>query len=185
MLTDLFIKSPSAEYIDCFNKRAWYDQALSRYHTKDDGPVTSNDAIPVELDFLASLYAGFNGTKMTAEQFRELESSLRNVPAQCLAKSSHGNLNELRRTLFKLNIHKDLIEVLKRKYFPDQFFTKNEIKMSDNLSEMDMPTEVARIIRDAWRTAGVNPETTKSTQLIRKPQVHRLESTENVPPNSS
>merc|ERR1712055_738553 len=185
MLTDLLIKTPSAEYIDIFNKRAWYDQSLSRYHKQDDSPVTSNDPIPIELDFLASLYSGFNGNTMNAQQFQELESSLRTVPAQCLAKSTHGNLNELRKTLFKLDIHKDLIQVLKRKYFPDQFFTKNVIKMSDNLSELDMPTEVARIIPDAWRTAGVNPETTKSTQLIRKPQVHRLESTENVPPNSS
>merc|ERR1712030_275856 len=185
MLTDLFIKSPSAEYIDCFNKRAWYDQSLSRYHTKDDSPITSNDAIPVELDFLASLYSGFNGTKMSAEQFQELESSLRNVPAQCLAKSSHGNLNELRKTLFKLNIHKDLIEVLMRKYFPDQYFEKNIIKVADTLTDLDMPTEVARIRRDAWRKAGVNPETAKSTQLIRKSQVHGRESTEHVPPSKS
>merc|ERR1712055_110367 len=185
MLTDLFIKSPSAEYIDCFNKRAWYDQSLSRYHTKDDSPITSNDAIPVELDFLASLYSGFNGTKMSAEQFQELESSLRNVPAHCLAKSSHGNLNELRKTLFKLNIHKDLIEVLKRKYFPDQYFEKNVIKVADTLTDLDMPTEVARIIRDAWRKAGVNPETAKTTQLTRKTQVHGRESTEHVPPSSS
>merc|ERR1712055_67773 len=184
MLTDLLIKSPSAEYIDIFNKRAWYDQSLSRYHKQDDSPITSNDPIPVELDFLASLYSGFNGNTMTAQQFQELESSLRTVPAQCLAKSTHGNLNELRKTLFKLDIHKDLIQVLKRKYFPDQFFTKNVIKMSDNLSELDMPTEVARIIRDAWRTAGVNPETTKSTQLIRK-HAARRESTEIVTPNSS
>ena len=61
MLTDLLIKSPSAEYIDIFNKRAWYDQSLSRYHKQDDSPITSSDPIPVELDFLASLYSGFNG----------------------------------------------------------------------------------------------------------------------------
>ena len=184
MLTDLFIKSPSAEYIDCFNKRAWYDQALSRYHTKDDGPVTSNDAIPVELDFLASLYAGFNGTKMTAEQFQELEASLRNVPAQCLAKSSHGNLNELRKTLFKLDIHKDLIQVLKRKYFPEQYFDKKVIKVADTLTDQDLPIEIAKIVRDAWRKAGMDPDT-KSTQLQRKSQVHGRESTEHIPPSSS
>ena len=105
MLTDLLIKNPSSEYLDIFAKRAWYDQSLSRYHKSDDTQVTSMDPIPVEIDFLASLYAGFNGKTMNAQQFQELESSLKTVPAQCLAKSSHGNLNELRRTLFKLNIH--------------------------------------------------------------------------------
>merc|ERR1712055_28091 len=184
MLTDLLIKSPSAEYIDIFNKRAWYDQSLSRYHKQDDSQITSNDPIPIELDFLASLYSGFNGNTMNAQQFQELESSLRTVPAQCLAKSSHGNLNELRKTLFKLDIHKDLIQVLKRKYFPDQYFEKNVIKVADTLTDLDMPTEVARIIRDAWRKAGVNPETAKSTQLIRKTQVHGQDSTEHVPPST-
>jgi len=184
MLTDLLIKSPSAEYLDIFTKRAWYDQSLSRYHKQDDSQVTSQDPIPVEIDFLASLYSGFNGKTMSAQQFQELESSLRTVPAQCLAKSSHGNLNELRRTLFKLNIHKDLIEILKRKYFPNEYFTKNKIKLSENLSEMDLPAEVARVIRDAWRTAGVNPENKESTQLIRK-HAARRESTEVVTPNGS
>merc|ERR1712030_95765 len=129
-------------------------------------------------------YSGFNGNTMNAQQFQELESSLRTVPAQCLAKSSHGNLNELRRTLFKLNIHKDLIEILKRKYFPNEYFSKNKIKLSENLSEMDLPAEVARVIRDAWRTAGVNPETKESTQLIRK-HAARRESSEVVTPNNS
>merc|ERR1711891_19328 len=184
MLTDLLIKSPSLEYLDIFAKRAWYDQSLSRYHKQDDSPVTSNDPIPVELDFLASLYLGFNGKTMTAQQFQELESSLRTVPAQCLAKSSHGNLNELRRTLFKLNIHKDLIEILKRKYFPTEYFTKKNMKLSENLSEMDLPAEVAKVIRDAFNTAGVNPDTKESTQLIRK-HAARRESTEVVTHNGS
>ena len=63
MLTDLLVSSPSAEFIDCFSKRQWYDQSLSRYHMKNDTPITSDDPLPVELEFLASLYAGFNGGK--------------------------------------------------------------------------------------------------------------------------
>merc|ERR1711891_137364 len=179
MLTDLLIKSPSLEYLDIFAKRAWYDQSLSRYHKQDDTQVTSQDPIPVEIDFLASLYAGFNGKNMSAQQFQELESSLRTVPAQCLAKSSHGNLNELRRTLFKLNIHEDLMEILRRKYFPTEYFTKKTMKLSENVTEMDLPAEVAKVIRDAFNTAGVNPDTKESTQLIRKPAARR-ESTHNT-----
>merc|ERR1712082_547924 len=113
-----------------------------------------------------------------------LESSLKTVPAQCLAKSSHGNLNELRRTLFKLNIHEDLMEILRRKYFPTEYFTKKTMKLSENVTEMDLPAEVAKVIRDAFNTAGVNPDTKESTQLIRKPAARR-ESMEVVTHNSS
>merc|ERR1711891_91752 len=179
MLTDLLIKSPSSEYLDIFAKRAWYDQSLSRYHKQDDTQVTSQDPIPVEIDFLASLYAGFNGKNMSAQQFQELGKSLKTAPAQCLAKSSHGNLNELRRTLFKLNIHEDLMEILRRKYFPTEYFTKKTMKLSENVTEMDLPAEVAKVIRDAFNTAGVNPDTKESTQLIRKPAARR-ESTHNT-----
>ena len=62
---------------------------------------------------------------------------------------------------------------------------KNVIKVADTLTDLDLPSEVARIIRDAWRKAGVDPDTAKSTQLIRKSQVHGRESTERVPPSSS
>ena len=173
MLTDLLIKNPSSEYLDIFAKRAWYDQSLSRYHKSDDTQVTSMDPIPVEIDFLASLYAGFNGKTMNAQQFQELESSLKTVPAQCLAKSSHGNLNELRRTLFKLNIHEDLMEILRRKYFPTDYFSKKTMKLSQDVTEMDLPAEIAKVVRDAFKTAGVDPDTKESTRLIRKPAARR------------
>merc|ERR1711895_98179 len=109
---------------------------------------------------------------MTAQQFQELEASLKNVPAQCLAKS-HGNLNELRRTLFKLNIHKDLMEILRRKYFPTDYFSKKTMKLSQDVNEMDLPAEIAKVVRDAFKTAGVDPDTKESTRLIRKPAARR------------
>ena len=168
MLTDLLIKNPSSEYLDIFAKRAWYDQSLSRYHKSDDTQVTSLDPIPVEIDFLASLYAGFNGKSMNAQQFQELESSLKTVPAQALAKSSHGNLNELRRTLFKMNIHEDLMDILRRKYFPTDYFSKKTMKLSQDMDEMDLPAEVAKVVKQAFKSAGVDPDT-KTTRLIRKP----------------
>merc|ERR1711895_425948 len=172
MLTDLLIKNPSSEYLDIFAKRAWYDQSLSRYHKSDDTQVTSMDPIPVEIDFLASLYAGFNGKSMTAQQFQELEASLKNVPAQMLAKS-HGNLNELRRTLFKLNIHEDLMSILRRKYFPTDYFSKKSMQLSQDVSDMDLPVEAARVVRQAFKTAGVDPDTKTSTRLIRKTAARR------------
>ena len=107
MLTDLLISSPHLERIDCFAKRAFYDQQFSRYHKKNESHIGASDPIPIEAEFLASLYLGFNGLNLTAEQFRELEHSIRNAPAQALAKRipSNGNLNELRKTLYSLNIH--------------------------------------------------------------------------------
>ena len=70
---------------------------------------------PVELEFLADLYAGFNGTKMTAQQSNELEKQLRHFPAQALSRRiQNTNLNELRRTLFELDVHKELVSDLLR-----------------------------------------------------------------------
>ena len=88
MLTDLLISSPHKERIDCFSKRQYYDQQLSRYHKKNDSHINASDPIPVEAEFLASLYLGYNGVNMTAEQFQELES---NAPAQALAKRILSN----------------------------------------------------------------------------------------------
>ena len=63
MLTDLLCGSPQSEYIDCFAKRKFYDQSLSRYHTSDDSVLRCSDPIPVELDFLSSIYGGWNKEK--------------------------------------------------------------------------------------------------------------------------
>ena len=172
MLTDLLISNPQAEFVDCYPKRHYYDQQLSRYHTRNDEHLNALDPIPVEASFLASLYLGFNGTTLTAEQFKEMEESIRNTPAQALAKRvGNGNLNALRKSLFSLGIHDDLVAILKRKYFPDTFFTKKEIKAGDHLNELDLPQEIADIVRRAWKSAGFDPET-KSTQLLRTSSAH-------------
>ena len=56
MLTDLLSSSPQAEYLDCFTKRRYYDQSLSRYHANPKNILTlENEPQPVELSFLAEL----------------------------------------------------------------------------------------------------------------------------------
>ena len=176
MLTDLLISNPHKERIDCFSKRQYYDQQLSRYHSKNDSHINASDPILVEAEFLASLYLGYNGVNMTAEQFQELESSIRNAPAQALAKRipSNGNLNELRKTLFSLDIHQDLVNVLRRKYFPTTYFDTKEVTAGNHLRELDLPDEVARVVKRAWTSAGMD-QNTKGTQLIKKTQVHTAE----------
>ena len=82
MLTDLLISNPHTEKIDCFPKRQFYDQQLSRYHSRNESHINACDPIPIEAEFLASLCLGFTGVNLTAEQFQELESSIRNAPAQ-------------------------------------------------------------------------------------------------------
>ena len=93
----------------------------------------------------------FNGLNLTAEQFRELEHSIRNASAQALAKRipSNGNLNELRKTLYSLNIHQDLVDVMRRKYFPNSYYDKREVTAGKHLTNLDLPAEVARIVRKA------------------------------------
>ena len=119
-MTDLLASSPNEEYVDIFSKRKHYDQALSRYHTQPDDILTKKvEPQPVELSFLADLYSGFNGTQMTSQQYHELNDQLTNFPAQSLArKIKNTNLNSLRKTLFDLNLHTEMMEILRRKYFP-------------------------------------------------------------------
>ena len=81
MLTDLLCAGPQAEYIDCFAKRKFYNQSLSRYHTSTDEVVRFSDPIPTKLEFLSSIYGGWNSTKMTQAQFQELNNSIKNLPA--------------------------------------------------------------------------------------------------------
>ena len=47
MLTDLLISNPHAEKIDCFPKRQYYNQQLSRYHSKNDSHINASDPIPI------------------------------------------------------------------------------------------------------------------------------------------
>ena len=116
MLSDLLLASPHQERIDCFAKRSFYEQQLSRYHKRNEDHLQSMDPIPIEAEFLSSLYLGFNGLDLTPQEFRELEQNIKNAPAQALAKRipANGNLNELRKTLFGLNIHRDLVDVMRR-----------------------------------------------------------------------
>jgi hypothetical protein len=107
MLTNLLASSPNEEYLDIFCKQKFYDQSLLRYHTQPQDVMTQPaEPQPIELSFLADLYSGFNGTKMTSQQFHELNDHLQNFPAQSLArKIKNTNLNSLRKTLFELDIH--------------------------------------------------------------------------------
>ena len=59
MLSDLLLAEPQKELIDCFAKRQFYSQSLSRYHkgnsqhldSIDPKNLDSIDPIPVECDF--------------------------------------------------------------------------------------------------------------------------------------
>ena len=165
MLTDLLCGSPQSEYIDCFAKRKFYDQSLSRYHNNDDSVLRSSDPIPVELDFLSSIYGGWNTGTMSESQFVELDNLLKNFPAQQLAKKlSNSNLNALRKSLFDLNLHQDLLGVLGRKYFPNTWHAKQEMTISSFIKDVHLPDEIANVVHRALRKAGT-PTDTKITKL--------------------
>ena len=102
---------------------------------------------PVKLEFLADFYAGFNGTKMTAQQFNKLENQLKNFPAQALSRRiQNTNLNELRRTLFELDVHKELVSVLRRKYFP-KVESGEGISVDEEMSQLDFPLAIREAVR--------------------------------------
>ena len=166
MITDLLCASPESKYIDCFAKRKFYSQALNRYHTSDDSVMTCTDPIPVELEFLSSVYGGWNAAKMTKQQFQELNNSIKNLPAQQLArKLGNTNLNALRKSLYELDLHADLLSVLGRKYFPEKWHNKHELSVSEFMQEQDLPQQIAGVVREALHEAGT-PTTTRITKLV-------------------
>ena len=83
MLTDLLIsKPPFQEYLDVFSKRKFYSQSLTRYHGAKNGVMDILEPIPTELSFLADLYAGWNGSKMSAAQFNDIVRSIKKLPSK-------------------------------------------------------------------------------------------------------
>ena len=107
---------------------------------------------------------------MSKEQFEEIEKSIRNTPAQSLARRlpQNGNLNALRKTLFDLKIHDDLVQVIRRKYFPDTYWDKKVTTAKEHLDSIDLPHEVARVVQKAWNAAD---DDKKVTELVRKQDV--------------
>ena len=129
--------------------------------------MTCADPIPIELEFLSAIYGGWNATKMTQIQFQELNSSIKNLPAQQLArKMTNTNLNALRKSLYELNLHEDLLSVLGRKYFPETWHDKHELSVSEFIEEQDLPDEIANVVRKALRQAGT-PTSTKVKKLVK------------------
>ena len=158
MLTDALIsKPPFGEYTDVFSKRKFYEQSLTRYHTSKAEVMKYTEPVPTELNFLANLYCGWNRVKMTPKQFNEIIRSIKNFPARHLAKKpTNGNLNALRKSLFDANLESELIKVMKKKYFPHLCYSREKITANQMLHDLDLPVEVARIVREAWKANDVD-----------------------------
>ena len=58
MFTDLMLSRQSKEYLDCFSRRGFYSQNLTRYFNLSLDEMKSE--IPKELLFLSTLYSGWN-----------------------------------------------------------------------------------------------------------------------------
>ena len=169
MLSDALIsKPPFGEYYDVFCKRKFYDQALTRYHTGKAEVMACTEPVPTELSFLANLYSGWNGVRMSPTQYNEIIKSIKNFPARHLAKKpTNANLNMLRKSLFDANLEGELIRVMKRKYFPHLCYSRETITANQYLSDLDLPLEVSRIVREAWKANGEdgNVQVTRSTPI--------------------
>ena len=165
MLQDLLSYDPQAEWSDIWTKRSFYSQSLSRYHKSTYDPTSEQVPIPVEVDFLISLYTGFNGEKLTPKQYADLLKSLENLPASQLAQipAKNSNLNSLRKSLFQLGIESEVKKILQQKYDPSSYFSKHRMKCSKYIQNLDLPADISQIIRDALKNAGCNPETDELT----------------------
>jgi hypothetical protein len=152
---------PCAEYMDVFTKRKYYDQSLTRYHTQPEDVLTrETEPQPIELSFLASLYSGFNGEKMTSAQYHEIENQLKNFPAQSLArKIKNSNLNSLRKTLFELDLKEEMLTILKRKYFPRKL-SKKSITIDEHMRDLNLTGEIQGLVKSCLRASGRSEKTT-------------------------
>ena len=93
--------------------------------------------------------------KMSPQQYNEVIRSIKNFPARHLArKPTNGNLNALRKSLFDANLESELIKVMQKKYFPHLCYSREKITANQCLNELDLPVEVARIVRAAWKANG-------------------------------
>ena len=79
---------------------------------------------------------------------------------------NNTNLNALRKSLYELNLHEDLLSVLGRKYFPEKWHDKHELSVSEFIEEQDLPEEIASVVRKALRQAGT-PTTTRVKKLVK------------------
>ena len=119
---------------------------MSRYHTQPQDALTKQaEPQPIELSFLADLYSGFNGTKMTSQQFHKLNDQLQNFPAQSLArKIKNTNLNSLRKTLFE-----EMMIILRRKYFPPVQDPSSEITVDQHFKDISLQGEMQEMVRSS------------------------------------
>ena len=140
--TDLCLSKPVADYIDCFSRRSFYDQNVSRYFNISLSKMSSS--IPRELLFLATLYASWNNENLTSAQFNEAEKKLEQFPSAALAKKiDNKNLISLRKKLFKLKIHSQLIVVLRQKYnISEKKGVQRSVK--DEITYLNLPDAVQK-----------------------------------------
>ena len=139
------------------------------------------EPVPTELYFLADIYAGWNNSTMSAKQFNEIVKAIKNFPAKHLAKRiNNSNLNALRKTLFDANLQDELLLILKRKYFPQLCYRRSKISANELLCDMDLPSEIANVIRKAWKANGHSGEkmVIKSSPILEQEASELLDETE-------
>ena len=92
---------------------------------------------------------------MSSQQFHELNAQLQNFPAQSLArKIKNTNLNSLRRTLFELNVHEEMMKILKRKYFPQVVDESAAIPVDKHMQTIGLQPEIAEMVRQCLQALG-------------------------------
>ena len=109
---------------------------------------------------------------MTSQQYHELNDQSINYPAQSLArKIKNTNLNSLRKTLFELNVHTEMMEILCRKYFPLVESTEETSVMVDqHLKDLSLQGEILEMVRACLRASGRSASKTKVKTFVENPE---------------
>ena len=98
---------------------------------------------------------------MTLTQYHELENLLRNFPAQAQARQlKNSNLVELRKTLGQMGVHREMMAILRNKYFPPSK-TEETVTVEDEMERLDLSTLVQQKISECLKRAGKSAAKTK------------------------
>ena len=83
-------------------------------------------------------------------------------------KLANPNLTQLRKTLFELNIHDDLLKILHKKYFPRVRENENEAISVDRhmRDDLHLDSEVQKVVRSALRASGRSETNTKVFKYV-------------------
>jgi hypothetical protein len=91
----------------------------------------------------------------------------------------------LRKTLFELDIHKEMMHILKRKYFPPVPDPFSEITVDQHFKDIGLQGETQEMVRSCLRASGRSAKKEKIKSYIENPEwTNKSELSTKIPNNN-